>query len=94
MFARCPPRVRVVADRLDIRTVVKSLQISHLPRLIILLELLIQTSRYAGVCMNIVNITVDIVSRSSSTESNESSLITIRLVARPLLWLSCTLVYM
>ena len=25
---------------------------------------------------------------------NESSLITIRLVARPLLWLSCTLVYM
>ena len=26
--------------------------------------------------------------------SNESSLITIRLVARPLLWLSCTLVYM
>ena len=28
------------------------------------------TSRYAGVCMNIVNITVYILSRSSSTETN------------------------
>ena len=45
MFGRCPPRVRVTVVRLDIKTVVKRVQTSHLPRLAGLLVLLIQTSR-------------------------------------------------
>ena len=40
MFARCPPRVRIAAVRLDIRTAIKSVQTSHVPRLMVLLVLL------------------------------------------------------
>ena len=70
MFARCPPRVRVVAVRLDIRATVKSVQTSHLPRLVVLLVLLTQTSRDVDACVNIVNIHVDIVGQSAMTGKN------------------------
>ena len=62
--------VRLAAVRLDIRTVVKSVQNSPLPRSTIRLVLLIQTSIELDTCANIPNITVDIVGQSSRTETN------------------------
>ena len=70
MFVRCPPRIHVAAVRLDIRTTVKSVQTSHLPRLVVLLVLLTQTSRDLDACVNIVNIHVDIVGQSAMTGKN------------------------
>ena len=62
--------VRLAAVRLDIRTVIKSVQTSPLPRSTIRLVLLIQTSIELDTCANIPNITVDIVGQSSRTETN------------------------
>ena len=55
VFARCPPRVRVAAVRLDIRTTVKRVQTSQLPRIIVILVLLIQTSRDVDTCVDILD---------------------------------------
>ena len=65
MFVRCPPKVRVAAVRLDILTTVKGVQTSHVPRLVVPLVLLVQTTQDSDTCMNVVD--VDIVDQNSRT---------------------------
>ena len=56
MFIRCPSRVRVAIVRLDIRSMVKSMQPSPSARLTVLLVWLMKPSKDGGTCMTILNI--------------------------------------